>query len=199
MQLSELRTLNNRPFTPALAQLKSWNLHVETMDNVKLKAIHQLIKTHNTKRVADQAVKAILQAVKRAEFFGEIEQPLNLWFDFHGPLTIDDFNTHLEAMTDIHKRIFIFALANNMPLADCIGLNWTQARAILKRKDLNPVARQILDTQVRNVRVDFVFWRYMSDFAPGPIYEADVTIQETIGCRWSDYRRRFHEMTDKPF
>ncbi|GGO77611.1 hypothetical protein GCM10011348_07560 [Marinobacterium nitratireducens] len=199
MRLSDLRMLSDRAYTPALANTPIWTQDLSLLSNYKLKAVHDLIRTRADRATADKAVRGVLQAVKRAEFFGEIDPSLNLWFDFHGPLTVQDFNEHMDHLDDLHQRMFLFGLANDMALTDVIALNWTQARRLMRMRDLHPICREILETQVRNVRSDFVFWQYLDEFAPAPIYDADERIQRTIHCPWSDYRRRYATMTNRPF
>lgn len=199
MKLKELKTLNDRPFTHAIAKLDVWQQNVSQLSNIKLIAIHNLIKLEDCKTTADRVVKSIIQATQRAEFFGYIEEPLNLWFDFYGPLTAEEFNHHMEAMDPSLQRMFILGLACDMPMSDVIALNWTRAKLMLKNRNTPDVVKQILGTQIRNVRVDYVFWQYQSKYVATPVYDADRAIQSVIDSPWADYRRRFAAMHQRPF
>lgn len=199
MILADMRLVNGRDFTAHLASTPSWRQQVAELTPIKLKSIHELVKIGSDKRTADRAVTAILQSVKRAEFFGEIDPPLDLTFDFHGPLLIQDFNRHLESLSDPLKRVFIVGLALDIPLTDVVTLNWTFAKQILRKPDTPDEARKIFQSQIRNVKTDYVFWQYGKGFEPKPAYEADQIIQNAIDCKWSEYRRRFKAMSNKPF
>lgn len=197
MRLSDLRALSSSPYAPLLQSTTIWSLPADKLDNARLKATFELIRLRTDRITARKVIKAIINAVARADFFGEIELKEPLTFSDVQPLSLPEFNEHLDALDPIHKRIFLLALSLDISFMDAASYNWSMARVALRKKDLHPVARSILSTQVRCLTLDYVFYQTVNGRLH-PMYDADTHIESVVGSTHEIYRKRYKTLINPP-
>lgn len=199
MRLSDLDYVRRSPSATHLMNTFIWNQQISKLDDAKLRSAYELIRIRTDRFRAKRAVNTVINAVRRAEFFGEIVNPPQLTFKITNPIQVHDFNKHMESLSINDQRVFLFSLALDIPIHEAVSLNWTQAKRMLANPDLHPVAKKILSSQVRNLHVDFVFWEYVSRFKVAPMFNAEERIVSAIGIGWMDYRENFKKMPAKIF
>lgn len=197
MRVKEIDRIHDRPFSEALANLRIWNAELDSLSDIKLITTHKLLKRRVGENEADRAVKMIIQGVRRAQYYGEIEEfPLALRKS--KKVTLADFTQHLETLDKMEQRCFLFALDSNVDIREVSGLKWKDALRLQRQGKLGKTASKILNSSLRHLNHELVFWCY-SGKKPIAMFDIDSVIQEVIDMDWSEYVEQVNLLEHRPF
>jgi len=199
MLVRELEGLYQQNFAGDLAQMQIWNQEVGEISGIKLTAAFAQLKNRIGQERAAHAMRYLTHAIRRAVYFGYAEDR-EVCFEERKPvLSLAKFTCHLEAMSTIEKRMFLFALGSNMSIRDVTGLTWSSALAMQRSRKLNHIANDILNTSVRHMKLNLVFWVTATGGRAIPCYDADNSILDIIDSDWEEYASQFASLPHRPF
>ena len=200
MLVSELDGIDNHGYGDILSTTLIWNKDVSELSDIKLLTTYALLKNRKGHYTANRAIKHVIQQVRRAQFFGYIDDDNELKFEPNaGILTLNDFNTHMEKLGIIEARMFLFALGSGLDLTDLSTITWDQARRLDRHKKLNPVASEIIRTSVRYFKTNLLFWQTGKKGQAIPCLDIDHIVSQVTGRKWSDYVKAYFNMAGRPF
>ena len=199
MLVNQLDGIDNHGFGDILSTTLIWNKDVSDLSEIKLLAAYALLKNKKGHYIANRAIKHVIQSVRRAEFFGYVDDN-ELKFEPHAEiLMLKDFNGHMEKLNIIEARMFLFALGSGLHLKDLPILTWDQARRLDRHKKLNPVASEIVRTSVRYFKTNLLFWQSGKNGQAIPCLDIDHIVSQITGRKWADYVKAYFIMSGRPF
>lgn len=196
MLVSELQEINNGGDMTAISNLKLWRTDAEFVSNIKLLTSYALLKNRVGHTKASSQIKQVIQCIKRARFFGEIDEGCELELKPLQPiLTWERFESDLAAMTRTQQRVVLFCLGSGINLEDAQTLTWEEALRMKRQRRLNIISSDILKTSVRHFRADLVFWQNSKAGKAIPIFDMDHIVSSITNKSWDAYREQYHSLT----
>jgi hypothetical protein len=80
-------------------------------------------------------------------------------------LTIDDLTSRLEEISLARRRAILFALETGKTVTEVSSLTWKQ----LKEEKLSDLALSIANSQIRHIKLPYVFWERLNDIIALPL------------------------------
>ena len=104
--------------------------------------------------------------------------------------TLGDLRVALSPLSLVRRKAILFALDAPLPLSRVVTLRWCQTRTA----KLPPISRAILMSVPRHLTFDYVFWEYLPDARPTPVFQLEYWLRQAAGMGMDDLRGRYERM-----
>lgn len=158
-----------------LVQSKLWHRSVASISQLDLLAFLALHKGKDSYRSATRDINVFCDSWIRGFATGRIEDSDAFYFEPPRQVyTVGDLTNWLSTTTHARAAAILFALDSGWPLKDVVGITWRHMHQ--KLHTLPPLSFEIVDSAVRHLKLDYVFWEFMESGAAAPLFGLEETV-----------------------
>jgi hypothetical protein len=105
--------------------------------------------------------------------------------------TLGDLRALLNPLSHTRKQAVLFALDTGTSLDDTVLLGWKEGL----RKQMTAFGRDLIRSQPRHLRLDYVFWEYLENGSAAPLFGLENSVSEvTMGRSFADLKALYDRM-----
>lgn len=192
--MAQMGTLPNILTDSLLSKSPLWQRELRTIKPFDLSLFIRLHKGTTNYFRAVREVEELKTSVMQANIDGTLDdQSLDI-LDHDKPrevFTSGDLVEWLENTTLARRRALLFALEQNLDPRRVVELEW----ADLRKMNLSLMAREILQSMPRHIRLPYVFWDTLPNGSAAPLFGLNETVLEvTQGLGMAVMQRLYGNM-----
>lgn len=176
-----------------LSQSTLWGRDIAKLQAIDLDAFIRSYSGTQHYYQAIREVEALIDQGWYATLEKKLEAPSIIFYDPQPRqrITVDELTTWLSATTPVRRRAILFALETGMPIQEIINLTWKKLATLTS---LSGYARRIAESNLRHIKLDYVFWENMQDTIAAPLFGLGETMHEVSqGLGYTALRRLYRE------
>jgi hypothetical protein len=161
-----------------LMQSKLWGRDINSLTRIDLMALLRQHKGTEAYQDALNDIDLLCNAGIRAVLSGKAIDNDAFYFTTPGieTITAGDLSSWLSETTIARSSAILFALESGWSLKEVIGMTWGASRS--KLHSLPPLAFELVVSTTRHIKLDYVFWEFMSSGAAAPLFGLEETALE---------------------
>ncbi|CAG9229038.1 hypothetical protein [Burkholderia vietnamiensis] len=105
--------------------------------------------------------------------------------------TLGDLRVLLAPLSTARRSAVLFSLDNKLALDDVVMLGWKEAL----RGEFTEFGKDIVRSQLRHIRLDYVFWEYLDNGVAAPLFGLEDSVKSvSLGRNFAGLQALYDRM-----
>ena len=105
---------------------------------------------------------------------------------------VDELIDGLSLMSEARRQGCLFALEADLEPQEVTDLTWQEF--LVKNFKMTPLMSETIATQVRHIRLPYIFWEYATPKIATPLIKLQESIEGAFKCSWGQLQMNYRGM-----